>query len=75
MTTVDENAFLIFLSESLMYEEEPFKMDVALNELVFDSIGKLMVAAALEKNYEVQASLDDLINCKTPRDIYALIRH
>lgn len=74
MSDLNAENFLNFLSESLMYDEEPLQMDVPLPELVFDSIGKLMVAAAFEKRHGIQLSLDQLITCKTPRDIYELVQ-
>ena len=42
--------FLEFLAECLMYDEEPLSFDNAMPEQVFDSVGKLMTSAALEKS-------------------------
>ena len=66
--------FLIFLADALMYDEEPLSEDQPFPPLVFDSTGKLMVAAAVETKSGLTLSLDDLIACKTPGDIYELVK-
>jgi acyl carrier protein len=74
MPDISREEFLAFLGEALMYNEAPFVMDKPFPELVFDSTGKLMLAAALEDRYGLQVSVDDLIPCKTPGDVYGLLQ-
>ena len=74
MPNISREDFLAFLGEALMYDEAPLAMDKPFPELVFDSTGKLMLAAALEERYGLQASVDDLIACKTPGDVYGLLQ-
>lgn len=70
---MEKDEFLIFLAETLMYEDGPLKMDEPFPNLVFDSTGKLMVAAAMEEKFGLTLSLDELLACRTPGDIYALV--
>lgn len=65
--------FLQFLAEVLMYDEAPLAMQTPFPALVFDSTGKLMLAAAVEQEYGFSLSLDDLVSCQTPGDVYELI--
>jgi phosphopantetheine attachment domain protein len=74
MSQIVLEEFLSFLADALMYDEEPLAADQPFPPLVFDSTGKLMVAAAVEAKYGLALSLDELINCKTPGDVYELVR-
>lgn len=71
---ISPEEFLSFLGDALMYDEAPLVMDKPFPELVFDSTGKLMLAAALEERYGLQISADELIPCKTPGEVYGLIQ-
>lgn len=61
-----------FLADALMYDEGPLQWSEPFPELIFDSTGKLMLAAALENELGISVSLDDLINCNTPEEVHAL---
>lgn len=73
MQQISHGDFLVFLAEALMYEEGDLAMDKAFPELVYDSTGMLMLAAALEDRFGEIVSLDDLVECHTPGDIYELL--
>ena len=67
-----EKDFLDFLAKALMYDEEPFAMNKPFSPLVYDSVGTLLLATAIESTYGNIISLDELTKCKTPGDIYDL---
>ena len=71
---MSKEEFLTFLAESLMYNDEPFTMEKTFDPLVFDSVGILMLASAIESRYGMILSLDQLSKCKTPGDVYELLR-
>lgn len=74
MELIASGEFLDFLAEALMYDEGRLAMDEDFPELVFDSTGKLMLAAALENRFGLMVSLDDLVECRTPGAVYELLK-
>lgn len=70
----NQEEFVQFLAEALMYDEGPLQWAKPFPELIFDSTGKLMLAAALENEMGISVSLDDLIACNTPEEVHVLVR-
>ena len=72
MSKLSEKEFLEFLENSLM-AESPLEMDISIPEDIFDSTGKLIIVTAFSREFDIALSVDQMMRCQTPRDLYGLL--
>ncbi len=52
--------------------ESPLEMDISIPEDIFDSTGKLIIVIAFSREFDIALSVDQMMRCQTPRDLYGL---
>lgn len=73
MAKMTEKEFINFLEEILM-AEEPLIFDQAMPEELFDSTGHLIIVSSFAKEFNITITVNDLLNVKTPKDLYEFIK-
>lgn len=70
---MDSTTYLVWLQQAL-FSEEVLTMDAHFPGEVFDSTGKLIAVAAVEQAYNIQLSVESLMHCTTPRQLFTIIQ-